>query len=262
MKSHSPMPLLASLLSASLWSLQRLSLNLPSRRSRIHRLSTWGFGRFWHDKEVTVSPAHEAAAMLRLCEGCAPVPLTAPIQIRAVADRVDLPRNRQPAAVSVNGSFTLAAHGETIHAAETRFASPPGTASLFSAVMLPVETYVERVVASESGPADTPESLKALAVVVRSFALASSARPRRLQRVRLHPLPTAALVSEPRAPERRSRRHSCHGRRNTLVSRAARGGLVSSELRRPHRFAARGVALGGAGQRGAAQADALAGFSR
>jgi stage II sporulation protein D len=36
---------------------------------------------------------------------------------------------------------------------------------------LPVESYVERVVASESGPDDSMESLKALAVVVRTFAL-------------------------------------------------------------------------------------------
>ncbi len=39
------------------------------------------------------------------------------------------------------------------------------------AVTLPVETYVERVVASESGPADTAESMKALSILVRSFAL-------------------------------------------------------------------------------------------
>jgi stage II sporulation protein D len=39
------------------------------------------------------------------------------------------------------------------------------------AVTLPVESYVERVVASESSAADTAESLKALAIVVRSFAL-------------------------------------------------------------------------------------------
>ena len=42
------------------------------------------------------------------------------------------------------------------------------------AATLPVETYVERVVASESGSADTAESLKALSVVVRSFALHQS----------------------------------------------------------------------------------------
>jgi stage II sporulation protein D len=38
-------------------------------------------------------------------------------------------------------------------------------------VTLPVETYVERVVASESRQADSLESMKALAIVVRSFAL-------------------------------------------------------------------------------------------
>jgi stage II sporulation protein D len=42
---------------------------------------------------------------------------------------------------------------------------------LVMAVTLPVESYVERVVESESGGADTSESLKALAIVVRSFAL-------------------------------------------------------------------------------------------
>ncbi len=42
---------------------------------------------------------------------------------------------------------------------------------LVLAVTLPVESYVERVVASESGTADSQESLQALAVVVRTFAL-------------------------------------------------------------------------------------------
>ena len=40
------------------------------------------------------------------------------------------------------------------------------------AATLPVERYVEYVVAAESGAADSPESRKALAVVARSFALA------------------------------------------------------------------------------------------
>ena len=42
---------------------------------------------------------------------------------------------------------------------------------LVIAVTLPIESYVERVVASESGPADSRESLQALAIVVRTFAL-------------------------------------------------------------------------------------------
>jgi stage II sporulation protein D len=168
MKSHSPMPARVILLLAVVTTTAFAQSSKPAQQntSTLHV----GLWTLWHDKEVTVSPAHEAAAMLRLCEGCAPVPLTAPIQIRAVADRVDLPRNRQPAAVSVNGSFTLAAHGETITLRNpARISARNG--ELILAMTLPVESYVERVVASESGPADTPESLKALAVVVRSFAL-------------------------------------------------------------------------------------------
>ncbi len=43
--------------------------------------------------------------------------------------------------------------------------------ALVIVVTMPVESYVERVVASESGATDSAESLKALAIVVRSFAL-------------------------------------------------------------------------------------------
>jgi stage II sporulation protein D len=42
---------------------------------------------------------------------------------------------------------------------------------LVIAVTLPIESYVERVVASESGPSDSRASLQALAIVVRTFAL-------------------------------------------------------------------------------------------
>jgi stage II sporulation protein D len=70
----------------------------------------------------------------------------------------------------ITNSVRLVAHNESV------VLSYPITVSarddtLVIAVTLPVERYVERVVASESGPEDSDESLKALAVVVRSFAL-------------------------------------------------------------------------------------------
>jgi stage II sporulation protein D len=72
--------------------------------------------------------------------------------------------------VGIAGPVTLTAHGEslTLHN-PVRISVRNG--ELVLAATLPVESYVERVVASESGPADTLESLKALAIVVRSFAL-------------------------------------------------------------------------------------------
>jgi stage II sporulation protein D len=129
-----------------------------------------GLWTLWHDKAVTVSPAAEAAATLRLCETCAAAPLTRPTPIRAIANRLALAANRKAASVWLSGTITLAAHGETLTLRNPiRIAARSG--ELVLSVTLPVESYVERVAGSESGPADTPESLKALAIVVRSFAL-------------------------------------------------------------------------------------------
>jgi stage II sporulation protein D len=92
------------------------------------------------------------------------------MQFRAVADRVSVGEKGLVESVFLDGSVTLAAHGEKLVLHNPlRICARKG--ELVLAVTLPVETYVERVVASESGAADTLESLKALAVVVRSFAL-------------------------------------------------------------------------------------------
>jgi len=132
-----------------------------------------GLWTLWHDKQITVSPTAESPATLRLCETCAAAPLTHPTQIRATGTSLALSSNRQTASVWLTGPIALAAHGETLTLRNPlRISARNG--ELVLAVTLPVETYVERVVASESGPADTPESLKALAIVVRSFALHQS----------------------------------------------------------------------------------------
>jgi stage II sporulation protein D len=124
----------------------------------------------WHDREITVSPAAEAAATVQLCEGCAAVRLTHPISIRATDSQVALAGDRKADRIALAGAFSVAAHGEslTLHS-PLRISAHHG--DLVMAVTLPVETYVERVVASESGQADSLESMKALAIVVRSFAL-------------------------------------------------------------------------------------------
>jgi stage II sporulation protein D len=132
-----------------------------------------GVWTLWHDKSVTVSPIPEGSATLRICgrlDDCRASPLVKPAEIRASADRLALAGRRDALSVSLSGPVALAAHGETLALRNPiRVTSRDG--ELILAVMLPVETYVERVVASESGPADSLESLKALAIVVRSFAL-------------------------------------------------------------------------------------------
>jgi stage II sporulation protein D len=103
-------------------------------------------------------------------DACSSAPLKNSTQIRAFGNRVELAMKREAVSLELAGSVTLTAHDEslTLHNS-VRISVRNG--ELVLAVTLPVETYVERVVASESGPADSIESLKALAIVVRSFAL-------------------------------------------------------------------------------------------
>jgi stage II sporulation protein D len=92
------------------------------------------------------------------------------MQIRASEARLALAGNREADVVWLTGSVTLTAHGETL-ALRNPLRISARSGELVLAVTLPIETYVERVVTSESGPADSLESLKALAIVVRTFAL-------------------------------------------------------------------------------------------
>jgi stage II sporulation protein D len=129
-----------------------------------------GLWTLWHDKQVSISPVHGSGASLRICANCTATPLKQTMQVQADGDRVSLSEKQQAESVSLTGAVALTAHGEslTLHY-PIRISARKG--ELVLAVTLPVETYVERVVASESGAADSRESLKALAIVVRSFAL-------------------------------------------------------------------------------------------
>jgi stage II sporulation protein D len=129
-----------------------------------------GLWTLWHDQAVTVSQAGESAATMRTCESCSANRLTHPATIRAAGSTLTVSGGRQASAVLLAGPVTLAAHGETL-----TLSNPVRTLArngeLVLAVTLPVESYVERVVASESGAEDSEQSLRALAIVVRSFAL-------------------------------------------------------------------------------------------
>jgi len=144
-----------------------LALHGSTPKSSTLRVGLW---TLWHDKEITLSADRAGEATLRRCADCASEPIKGPARIRAVKDGLSLNGDGQIASVSIGGSVTIAAHGESLVVRNPlRITARNGV--LVMAVTLPVESYVERVVASESGAADTGESLKALAIVVRSFAL-------------------------------------------------------------------------------------------
>ncbi len=128
----------------------------------------------WHDREVVLMPANaDRGITLRTCAQCASHLLLQATSVRADSNTLTILSGKtalHSTAVWLSGTVKLQAHGETVtlHNPVTITAC---AGVLVIAVMLPVESYVERVVASESGSADSRESLQALAIVVRTFAL-------------------------------------------------------------------------------------------
>ncbi len=133
-----------------------------------------GMWTLWHDREVLVTQAEPAElTFLRSCERCAKEALRAQARIRAEGDAITLTTGAKTVHLDgawLTGTVTLAARGETV-TLKNPVTVTARAGVLTIVVTLPLESYVEQVVESESGPADSPESLKALAIVVRTFAL-------------------------------------------------------------------------------------------
>jgi len=148
---------------------------IPQEQSNVARETLRiGMWTLWHDREVALSPAGpDRKFTLRTCADCATLAFSEPAMIRAEGDALTLTasdKKLNAARIWLAGPVTLTAHGETVTLRDpVAIAARAGV--LVIVVTMPVESYVERVVASESGTADRAESMKALAIVVRSFAL-------------------------------------------------------------------------------------------
>lgn len=148
-----------------------LAATTPPAARSILRVGMW---TLWRDREVLLKPAGPNSRItFRTCADCAALSFAQPIGIRAEGDRITIAgpdKNGNASRVWISGAATFTAHGETatLQNPVTVFAH---AGILVIAVSIPVESYVERVVASESGPTDSPQSLQALAIAVRTFAL-------------------------------------------------------------------------------------------
>jgi stage II sporulation protein D len=148
-----------------------ISREAPATTRNTLRVGMW---TLWHDREVTFSPTGpDHKVTLRTCADCAALALNGPAKVRAEGNALMLTasdKKLNAARIWLTGPVALTAHGEAVTQRNPVSISARAGA-LVIVVTMPVESYVERVVASESGAADSAESLKALAIVVRSFAL-------------------------------------------------------------------------------------------
>jgi stage II sporulation protein D len=133
-----------------------------------------GMWTLWHDREVALTPAGpDHKITLRSCTECAELKFTEKATVRADGNALTLTAAGKAGSaprILLAKPVTLTAHGETVTLHDPVIITARSGA-LVIVVTLPVESYVERVVASECGAADSTESMKALAIVVRSFAL-------------------------------------------------------------------------------------------
>ena len=121
---------------------------------------------------VTLTPS--PSTTLETCATCAKRPMVRTATVRAnerTGLTVDIGNHSEPLnSLRLTGGVILTAHSESATIPDpVELTARDGVLTI--AVTMPVERYVEQVVASESGPADSLESLKALAIVVRSYAL-------------------------------------------------------------------------------------------
>ena len=135
-----------------------------------------GMWTLWHDHEVTLTPVAHDELSVMTCEGCAALNFASPVNVTASGETLRIEganKSESASRIIVRPSVSLLAHNETV-TLHNPVAISARDGALVITVTMPIESYVERVVASESGPADTAESLKSLAMVVRSFALHQS----------------------------------------------------------------------------------------
>ena len=209
-----------------------------------------GMWTLWHDREATISPAGpDHKFTLRTCADCAALALNGSASVRAEGDALTLTasdKKLNAARIWFTAPVTLTAHGETVTLHDpVAIAARAGV--LVIVVTLPVESYVERVVASESGAADSAESLKALAIVVRSFALHETHGHADYDLCDSTHCQLLHWGSNGDARRSSSCGNARNWRRDAVVSRAARAGLLRKGLRRAHRLAGRDLAARQAG---------------
>jgi stage II sporulation protein D len=128
----------------------------------------------------TVTTLHIApapAVTLRTCPACPARPLTTPIDLTLDHGQMHLANGPSLTRIQLTGSLRLTPNAatQTVSAAG-EWSIAPGPASLRILLTLPSVRYVAAVLAGEAAPDEPLASLKALAVVARTFALANPHR--------------------------------------------------------------------------------------
>jgi len=116
---------------------------------------------------VTITPID---AVMRFCTGCTANLIPAQLQVSAMRGQL-LVAGKATHELDMSGRLRVATDGGPVESAAGQWKITATTDGLHLLLTIPSERYVMAVLQSEAGADDPPESLKALAVTARGFAL-------------------------------------------------------------------------------------------
>lgn len=120
--------------------------------------------------EVRLVPRRNEAR-IRLCPTCKEKPLAEPLRVRAAGERLQFEPLLSPAhSVEVSGTYAVEVPGQPTLSLDRPLLLRARGGRLLLTVSLPLEEYVAAVLAGESSNFTSEESLKAMAVAVRTYA--------------------------------------------------------------------------------------------
>jgi stage II sporulation protein D len=120
-------------------------------------------------KSLVIAPLNNDAS-LHICPTCPKKPVPAKLQIESTATTLSLGDHTTSSQLTLEGSLHLIAAGREITAAG-RWQIAPTTTGLKILLTLPSERYVVAALNGEAAPDEPPQSLRAMAVAIRTFAL-------------------------------------------------------------------------------------------
>lgn len=120
--------------------------------------------------EIRIRP-RDASARVRLCSRCRAKPLIDALEVRPAAARLVLSPAGSAAVITVSGAYRLDTPGNAAVELQLPLEVRAENGQLRVELRMPLEEYVAGVVAGEGAGFTSQESLKAMAVAARTFAM-------------------------------------------------------------------------------------------
>lgn len=140
------------------------------RQLTIRVFSTQGF------RKLTITPLG-SGNWISSCGSCKKMPINSPLHLELIQGKLRVERNAPAKQIELHGNFRLTPNSSTDPAnAAGIWKIIPKSSTIQVLLTIPSERYIMAVLSGEAAPDEPLESLKAMAVTMRTFALVNANR--------------------------------------------------------------------------------------